>query len=42
MDGLLGLICVVYLDDIIIFSKNREEHAAHVRQVANRWRTFNP
>ncbi len=41
LNGLLGLICVVYLDDIIIFSKSREEHVAHVQQVANRLRIFN-
>jgi hypothetical protein len=27
--------CVVYLDDILIFSKNDQEHVEHVRQVLN-------
>ena len=30
---------VVYLDDILIFSKNEEEHAKHVRQVLDKLRT---
>jgi len=29
-------ICVVYLDDIMIFSKNRAEHEKHVRRVLER------
>ena len=41
LDGLLGLVCVVYLDDIIIFSENAEEHTNHVKLVADRLRAFN-
>lgn len=36
MNSILGpfaRFCAVYLDDIIIFSKTEEEHAAHVRKV---------
>ena len=41
MDGLLGSICVVYLDDIIIFSDDIEDHIRHVTSVADRLRVFN-
>ena len=41
LSGLNGKICLVYLDDIIIFSKNAEEHANHVKLVADRLRAFN-
>jgi len=36
--GLVGIICFVYLDDIIIFSANASEHFEHVRQVIERLR----
>jgi hypothetical protein len=36
--GLLDVFCVVYLDDILIFSDNVAEHADHVRQVLERLR----
>ena len=29
----LDITCVVYLDDILIFSKNESDHEEHVRQV---------
>lgn len=32
---LLDVCVVVYLDDILVFSKNREEHMQHLRQVLN-------
>lgn len=31
--GLIGQVCMVYLDDVIIFSSSVEEHEKHVRQV---------
>ena len=31
--GLIGYSVVVYLDDVMIFSKKREEHAFHLRQI---------
>ena len=31
--GLIGHSVVVYLDDITIFSKGREEHAFHLKQI---------
>ena len=41
LDGLIGKICLVYLDDIIIFSNNLEEHIEHVKLVAQRLREHN-
>ena len=34
--GLIGRSAVVYLDDITIFSKKREEHAFHLKQIFER------
>ena len=34
--GLINVFCVVYLDDILIFSENKEDHKGHVRQVLDR------
>ena len=31
--GLIGRSVVVYLDDVMIFSKKREEHAFHLKQI---------
>ncbi|KAE8216955.1 hypothetical protein CF319_g8841, partial [Tilletia indica] len=36
---LQGVIVVIYLDDILIFSKNREDHTKHVQQVLERLRS---
>ena len=38
--GLIGRSAVVYLDDITIFSKKREEHAFHLRQIFERCRKY--
>ena len=32
----LDLFCVVYLDDILVYSEDSESHAIHVKQVLNR------
>lgn len=34
----LGKFFVVYLDDILIFYRNKEEHLEHVRQVLQRFK----
>lgn len=38
LKGLIGKFVLVYLDDILIFSKSEEEHKIHVRAVLNRIR----
>ena len=36
--GLVDDFCIVYLDDILVFSKTREEHDRHLQQVCGRLR----
>jgi hypothetical protein len=36
--GLIDITCIVYLDDILIFSDTEEEHKAHVKEVLQRLR----
>jgi hypothetical protein len=31
--GLLDVTCIVYLDDVLIFSDTEKEHEAHVKEV---------
>ena len=38
--GLVDVFCVVYLDDILIYSNSEEEHWEHVKQVLSRLRKF--
>jgi Reverse transcriptase (RNA-dependent DNA polymerase)/RNase H-like domain found in reverse transcriptase/Integrase zinc binding domain/Retroviral aspartyl protease len=38
---LLDIICVVYLDDILIFSRTQEDHDKHVKLVLDRLRDAN-
>ena len=38
--GMIGQIVVVYLDDVTIFSKKREEHAFHLKQIFERCRKY--
>ena len=40
LSGLVDVICVVYLDDILIYSENLEDHRRHVREVFERLRRF--
>lgn len=39
--GLVDMICVVYLDDILIYSSDPAQHTTHVRQVLERLRQHN-
>jgi hypothetical protein len=36
--GLVDITCIVYLDDILVFSDNGEEHIEHVKEVLRRLR----
>ncbi|KAM4062531.1 reverse transcriptase (RNA-dependent DNA polymerase) [Hirsutella rhossiliensis] len=38
LEGLVDIICVVYLDDILIFSEDPEQHEGHVKDVLQRLR----
>jgi hypothetical protein len=40
MVGLLGFCCLVYLDDLVIFSKTQNEHVGHVALVLERLRQY--
>jgi hypothetical protein len=40
MTGLMDTICVVYLDDILVYSKTRQQHVKDVKEVLNRLREF--
>ena len=35
LQGLVDRFCIVYLDDILIFSKTKEEHDQHLQQVCD-------
>ena len=39
--GLVDVICVVYLDDILIYSSTVEGHHAHIKLVLDRLRAAN-
>ena len=38
--GLMGRSVVVYLDDVTIFSKKREEHTFHLKQIFEHCRKY--
>jgi hypothetical protein len=40
LTGLLDVICIVYLDDILIFSNSEQEHIQHVKTVLQRLREY--
>ena len=37
---IMNIFCIVYLNDILIFSKNKKKHVFHVRNVLQRLRKF--
>lgn len=39
--GYLHIFCLIYLDNIIIYSRNLDEHFVHVAKVLERLRTHN-
>lgn len=41
LQGLTWNICLVYLDDVLVFSQTFEEHLDHLQQVFNRFRSAN-
>ena len=41
LDGLIGVTCFCYIDDIIVFSENIEEHMERVKHVADRLAEYN-
>jgi hypothetical protein len=40
MAGLLGVCCLVYLDDLVIYSAKRGDHVHHVESVLKRLRQY--
>lgn len=36
LEGLVNTICIVYLDNILVFSKDKESHTRHLQQVLDR------
>lgn len=41
LNDLIGTVCLVYLDDIVIYSTSLEEHIQHLKKVLGKLRTAN-
>jgi len=41
LSGLVDVLCVVYLDDILIYSSDPQEHHDHVKEVLERLQSTN-
>jgi hypothetical protein len=41
LSGLTWKLCLVYLDDVLVFSKSFEEHCAHLKLIFDRFREAN-
>ena len=39
--GLIGSVCMLYIDDIVIYSKTEEEHIRHLQLMFDRLRECN-
>ena len=40
LSGLIDTICVVYLNDILIYFKNRNSHVKHVKRILNHFKKY--
>jgi hypothetical protein len=40
LHGLVDIFCVVYLDDILVYSSDESQHTEHVKAVLERLRQF--
>jgi hypothetical protein len=41
LKGLIGTICLLYVDDIVLYSKTPEEHCTHLQMLFDRLRQYN-
>lgn len=41
LKGLIGNICMLYIDDIVVYSANKEEHVQHLQELFDRFRRYN-
>ena len=41
LKGLLGTICLIYIDDIVVFSRSEEEHISHLNTPFERLTHYN-
>ena len=41
LKGLLGLLCLIYIDNIVVFSRSEEEHISHLNTLFERLTQYN-